>query len=68
MGAFEYLSVLISIILASGITRVLAGVGEMFRERPLPFHNCSVPTSMTQTHPQLNDVEWNRYKDFSADR
>jgi hypothetical protein len=29
MGAFEYLSVLISIILALGMTRVLAGVGEM---------------------------------------
>jgi hypothetical protein len=27
MGAFEYLSVLISIILALGMTRVLAGVG-----------------------------------------
>ena len=28
MGAFEYLSVLISIILAPGMTRVLAGVGD----------------------------------------
>jgi hypothetical protein len=33
MGAFEYLSVLISIILALGITRVLAGVGEMLQAR-----------------------------------
>ena len=31
MGAFEYLSVLISIILALGMTRVLAGVGEMLQ-------------------------------------
>lgn len=33
MGAFEYLSVLISIILALGMTRVLAGVGEMLQDR-----------------------------------
>jgi hypothetical protein len=33
MGAFEYLSVLISIILASGMTRALAGVGEMLQAR-----------------------------------
>ena len=33
MGAFEYLSVLISIILALGMTRVLAGVGEMLQPR-----------------------------------
>src|SRR5215471_9309620 len=33
MGAFEYLSVLISIILALGMTRVLAGVGEMLQSR-----------------------------------
>jgi hypothetical protein len=33
MGAFEYLSVLISIILALGMTRVLAGVGEMLQAR-----------------------------------
>ena len=33
MGAFEYLSVLISIILALGMTRVLAGVGEMLEAR-----------------------------------
>ena len=33
MGAFEYLSVLISIILALGMTRVLAGVGEMLHAR-----------------------------------
>ena len=32
MGAFEYLSVLISIILALGMTRVLAGVGEMLQD------------------------------------
>lgn len=31
MSAFEYLSVLISIILAMGMTRVLAGVGEMLQ-------------------------------------
>ena len=31
MGAFEYLSVLISIILALGMTRVLGGVGEMLQ-------------------------------------
>ncbi len=31
MNAFEYLSVLISIILALGMTRVLAGVGEMLQ-------------------------------------
>jgi hypothetical protein len=31
MSAFEYLSVLISIILALGMTRVLAGVGEMLQ-------------------------------------
>jgi hypothetical protein len=33
MGAFEYLSVLISIILALGMTRVLAGIGEMLHAR-----------------------------------
>src|SRR5437868_9254551 len=33
MGAFEYLSVLISIILALGMTRVLGGVGEMLQAR-----------------------------------
>jgi hypothetical protein len=33
VGAFEYLSVLISIILALGMTRVLAGVGEMLQAR-----------------------------------
>jgi hypothetical protein len=33
MVAFEYLSVLISIILALGMTRVLAGVGEMLQAR-----------------------------------
>jgi hypothetical protein len=33
MSAFEYLSVLISIILALGMTRVLAGVGEMLQSR-----------------------------------
>jgi hypothetical protein len=33
MGAFEYLSVLISIILALGMTRVRAGVGEMLQAR-----------------------------------
>ena len=36
MGAFEYLSVLISIILALGMTRVLAGVGEMLQARMRP--------------------------------
>ena len=34
MAAFEYLSVLISIILALGMTRVLGGVGEMLRPAP----------------------------------
>src|SRR6476646_7986262 len=33
MGAFEYLSVLISIILVLGMTRFLAGVGEMLQAR-----------------------------------
>ena len=33
MGAFEYLSVLISIILALGMTRVFGGVGEMLQAR-----------------------------------
>jgi len=33
MDAFNYLSVLISIILALGMTRVLAGVGEMLQAR-----------------------------------
>jgi hypothetical protein len=33
MNAFEYLCVLISIILALGMTRVLAGVGEMLQAR-----------------------------------
>lgn len=33
MGAFEYLSVLISIILALGMTRVLGGIGEMLQAR-----------------------------------
>jgi len=33
MNAFEYLSVLTSIILALGMTRVLAGVGEMLQAR-----------------------------------
>src|SRR5436853_4041269 len=33
MAAFEYLSVLISIVLALGMTRVLAGVGEMLQAR-----------------------------------
>jgi hypothetical protein len=33
MNAFEYLSVLISIVLALGMTRVLAGVGEMLQAR-----------------------------------
>ncbi len=33
MSAFEYLSVLISIILALGMTRVLGGVGEMLQAR-----------------------------------
>jgi hypothetical protein len=37
MGAFEYLSVLISIILALGMTRVLAGVGEVKCCKPAPF-------------------------------
>jgi hypothetical protein len=35
MAAFEYLSVLISIILALGMTRVLGGVGEMLQARSL---------------------------------
>lgn len=33
VGAFEYLSVLISIVLALGMTRVLEGVGEMLQAR-----------------------------------
>src|SRR6202030_648348 len=33
MNAFDYLSVLISIVLALGMTRVLAGVGEMLQAR-----------------------------------
>jgi len=33
MRAFEYLSVLISMILALGMTRVLGGVGEMLQGR-----------------------------------
>src|SRR5256714_13630214 len=33
MNPFEYLSVLISIVLALGMTRVLAGVGEMLQAR-----------------------------------
>src|SRR5947199_1543258 len=33
MAPFEYLSVLISIVLALGMTRVLAGVGEMLQAR-----------------------------------
>jgi hypothetical protein len=33
MNAFEYLSVLISIVLALGMTRVLAGVAEMLQQR-----------------------------------
>src|SRR5437899_13032293 len=33
MNAFEYLSFLISIVLALGMTRVLAGVGEMMQAR-----------------------------------
>jgi hypothetical protein len=33
MSAFEYLSVLISIVLALGMTRVLAGVGQMLQAR-----------------------------------
>ena len=33
VNAFEYLSVLISIVLALGMTRVLAGVGEMLQAR-----------------------------------
>jgi hypothetical protein len=33
MSPFEYLSVLISIVLALGMTRVLAGVGEMLQAR-----------------------------------
>src|SRR5437588_10606914 len=33
MDAFSYLSVLISIVLALGMTRVLAGVGEMLQAR-----------------------------------
>ena len=33
MSAFEYLSVLISIVLALGMTRLLAGVGEMLQAR-----------------------------------
>ena len=33
MGPFKDLSVLISIILALGVTRVLAGVGEMLQAR-----------------------------------
>jgi hypothetical protein len=33
MSAFEYLSVLISIVLALGMTRVLGGVGEMLQAR-----------------------------------
>jgi hypothetical protein len=33
MSPFEYLSVLISIILALGMTRVLGGVGEMLQAR-----------------------------------
>jgi len=33
MNAFDYLSVLISIILALGMTRVLGGVGEMLQAR-----------------------------------
>ena len=33
MDPFSYLSVLISIILALGMTRVLAGVGEMLEAR-----------------------------------
>jgi len=33
MSPFEYLSVLISIVLALGMTRVLGGVGEMLQAR-----------------------------------
>jgi hypothetical protein len=33
MDPFSYLSVLISIVLALGMTRVLAGVGEMLQAR-----------------------------------
>jgi hypothetical protein len=33
MNAFDYLSVLISIILALGLTRVLGGIGEMLQAR-----------------------------------
>src|SRR5262249_28631394 len=36
VGAFEYLSVLISIILALGMTRLLGGVGEMLQARSRP--------------------------------
>jgi hypothetical protein len=34
MNAFDYVSVLISIVLALGMTRVLAGVGEMLQAMP----------------------------------
>jgi hypothetical protein len=37
MDPFSYLSVLISIVLALGVTRVLAGVGEMLQARS---HRC----------------------------
>lgn len=33
MDPFSYLSVLISIVLALGMTRVLAGIGEMMQAR-----------------------------------
>ena len=36
MNAFDYLSVLISIILALGMTRVLGGAGEMLQARSRP--------------------------------
>jgi hypothetical protein len=43
MSAFEYLSVLISIILAFGMTRVLAGVGEI-KISPISIGNFRHPS------------------------
>jgi hypothetical protein len=71
MNAFDYLSVLISIILALGMTRVLAGVGEMLQARshrriywvhaiwivnPFPVSGCRMVDFLPLAQPAAVDI------------
>jgi hypothetical protein len=71
MNAFEYLSVLTSIILALGMTRVLAGVGENAAGadspphllgarcldcKPLYLSRCSVVDFLSLAQPAVSSI------------